>query len=96
MNKVDKSVADYLQMLADNLPVVQYAYKDSVTMTGAELKLTPYADKQEFEDEKEYEVPVPGYNIVNHFRRLCRAWKKNGIEGVKVYTQQFTKPAVFQ
>lgn len=79
-----------LRKLAAKLPVQMYVFRDRVTMTGAELKLTP-AGTPDMEDDKEYTLTMPGYNQVNHFRRLKRIYSKEGVDGVVRYCAPLLK-----
>ena len=82
-----------LKDIAKYLPIAQYTAHETVTMKGHELKLSGYDEMEEykgkFEDDKEYAVPMPAYYQVNHFRRMRKAYQRNGVGGVKKYCQPY-------
>jgi hypothetical protein len=80
-----KPIAQSIRKLAETLPQVFEEKEDKVIMTGEELLLTPYADKQEIQKGMDYEVPVPMYVAVDHYQQLKDRLKKGGIEAVKEY-----------
>lgn len=83
-----KQIIQSIRKLADTLPTVFIEEDDSVHMTGEELLLTPYADTQQLEKQKVYEVPVPKYRAVDHYQQLKDAMKKDGFIGVQRYANE--------
>jgi hypothetical protein len=83
-----KDIAKQLSELADELPTVFETKIGSVLMEGWELNLTTLADKQPFDKDKVYSVPVPEYHAVEHRQQLKDAYKRAGMEGVRQYTKQ--------
>jgi hypothetical protein len=83
-----KDIAKQLSDLADELPTVFDTRIGSVLMSGEELNLTPLGDKQRFDKEQVYSVPVPEYHAVEHRQQLKDAYKRLGMEGVREYTKK--------
>lgn len=92
MHKIPPAIEKIIDKHAASLPTQMYVFSDSVIMTGAELKLSPYAETQkgkELIDERLYVVPMPGYRDVNHRRRMRHAYQQGGIDAVLEYIDQF-------
>jgi hypothetical protein len=80
-----KPIVQSIRKLADELPTVFEEHEDFVDMTGEELKLTPYADRQPLLDDLIYPVPIPKYIAVDHYQQLKDALKKGGVQAVEQY-----------
>lgn len=83
-----KDIAKQLSELADELPTVFEMRMGTTLMTGDELNLTPLGDKQPFERDTVYSVPVPEYHAVEHRQQLKDAYKRSGMQGVRDYTNK--------
>lgn len=83
----DKEDEKLLREYADHLPVVMIETYEVHKMTGAELIEMGYVvmDGKEINPEKKYNYNAPVQIAANHYRRLKRAWIKDGEAGVSKY-----------
>ena len=88
-----KEVEKFIHKLAINLPAVKYAARDKRFVSGSDLILAGH-DKEDknIDPEGRYEIGIPFELPVNHERRLKRAYKRNGKEGLIHYLKPFTQP----
>ena len=56
-----------------------------VTMIGSDIHLSGLDNKDIENDDTEYMIQMPQYYLVNHKRRMVRAFRANGIEGARSY-----------
>lgn len=89
-----KLTALKLKELGQFLPEDHYVSKDSTKVLGKDLELWNLEGKtpEEIDSEKEYTMNIPCYCNVNHGRRIKRAYKANGREGIKAYIKQYIVP----
>ena len=87
-----KNIAKILNETAAKLPTVFNVEQDFVEMSGAELKLTPIADRQELKDDAVYQVPIPKYVAVFHEQQLKDAYKQGGAKAVQDYINKVLQP----
>ena len=82
-----------LREYAAKMPIVMQNAHEVHKMTGAELIEMGYVE-QEGEiiiPEKMYAYNAPVQVAANHYRRLKKAWLKNGQDGLKTYISKITK-----
>ena len=90
---MNKKIAKVLSEIAATLPVIYEEEEDKVLMTGEELNLSGYGEFRTFEKNKVYEVPIPLYRAVEHRQQLKDAFKRDQMQGVHDYIQNFcSKP----
>lgn len=90
-------VEEALKTLADLLPAEQYAFTDNRRISGKDalnsgLELTEEQKEACIKDPKtEFIVPIVSTCLVNHHRRIRRAYKRNGAEGAFNYMKPYLK-----
>jgi hypothetical protein len=85
--KLSKEDEKILRAYCSQMPTLTQATCEIHTMTGAELKDIGYVEdknKPLIDDEK-YEFRYPVILGNNHYRRLKKAWLKDGEPGLKKY-----------
>lgn len=91
--KLTPDVILELRGIAKHLPYARYAVMSSYEMSGADLKLSGYGEMPEYkdklEDDKIYAIPAPAYYQVNHFRRMKKAYLREGVPGVVKYCKPY-------
>lgn len=88
MNK--KQIDAWLKLQAAKLPLIGYKTKETHLVAGQEAnELTDGTDANplgdRFNDEGVYRRKYPVINTVNHYRRMRKAYKDNGMQGVHDY-----------
>ena len=85
-----------IRAIAKILPVRQYEVNSRAKVSGEDLLLCGHKEVEgkAIEKDGEYVMPMPFYNEVNHYRRLKKAFTKNGLNGVKSYVARFVKDKV--
>lgn len=95
MHRLSDSEVRELRGIASNLPPDTYIAHGDEVMTGDEMALSGYDEmpefKGKFEKDKKYSVPVPVIVQVNHYRRLKRAYLRDGIKGVQNYITPYLR-----
>lgn len=96
--KQKKQVKKLILEIADKLPQVFDTVLENEEMLGSELKLTPIQteDGSQLEDDKKYLIKVPTYIASNHARRMWRAYKQRGAQGIGDYVARVNKLALSQ
>jgi hypothetical protein len=74
------TVEQFIRDMAKKLPQQSYTVTDRVTLQGTDARLADVKeiDGQPVDPEKEYTMTLPRVHIVNHKRRMRRAYKKGG------------------
>ena len=77
----------FLQELSKQIPLITYTATEKVIMNGEDAQLcqTTIEDTQKFDPEKMYTVSMPVIRDMKHYRRIKRAFKRHGGEGVLHY-----------
>jgi len=88
-----KNIEKVLKGLAGQLPKTSYNALEVSSIKGENVKLSGLELPQgmEIEEGKEYKFKVPVIIQSSHSRRIRRAYKSSGIEGVVKYVLQFVK-----
>ena len=55
------------------------------TITGRDIHLSGLDPTDIDNDDTEYMIQMPTYQLVNHKRRMVRAFNSNGMDGAKAY-----------
>lgn len=73
------------------LPEMSYTVKSHTDVTGEDLLLCDYKfeDGRDIIPEEIYKFDCPLILPVNHYKRLRKAFKRNGGQGVANYLSQF-------
>ncbi len=76
-----------LKAYAARMPVVMHNTHEVHIMTGAELLEMGYVEHEgeKLIPAKKYHFNTPVQLAANHFRRLKRAWLKDGESGIRKY-----------
>lgn len=89
--KTNPELLQALRIIASKLPMVNCETRERHLMLGKEileLETVKEIDGKPINPEKHYLMIYPVFIISNHYRRLKRAWIKNGREGVQHYISQ--------
>lgn len=89
-----KLIANRLKEIANALPLVFEWEQGTTIMKGWELNLTPLADSQTFEKDRDYVVAVPQMRALMHEQQLKDAYKKEGEAGIKKYVVSVCKKEI--
>jgi hypothetical protein len=71
-----------ISLIADRLPARSYSVAEKVKVSAEDSKLAGH-------EEAEHVMTIPRYHEVNHKRRMIRAYKKHGLEGIENYLSLF-------
>ncbi len=82
---MSKKAINQLVNIAKTLPDKFDISYHPVTMIGRDIHLSGLDPTDINNDDTEYLIKMPQYNIVNHKRRMVRAFRSNGIEGARSY-----------
>jgi hypothetical protein len=96
--KFNKNDERLLRAYADKMPIVFHNTHEVHYMTGAEILDFGHVVKEgeKLDPEKKYAYNMPVQLAANHYRRLKRAWLKNGEEGIKQYVSHIAQLALNQ
>lgn len=86
--KLSTAVHETLLHIANELPQLNINCHEKHYLRGEEILADGIIDEIEGEKiipEKIYMMRYPVIMAANHYRRLKRAWIKNGLEGVHAY-----------
>jgi len=86
-----KEIQKELREIADKMPIVFYTVPTSEPYTGKELKLTAIQEDSKgrpLEDDQIYMVKSQMDIASNHYRRMKKAYLKDGAAGVKAYCEK--------
>lgn len=93
--KIPKEDLQVLRAIAAKLDPLEetYTIRGQAIVKGKDLKLGGEKEATEqlgtIVDDKDYRLSSPVDFEVNHLRRLKKAYKRNGMEGVKEYTKPY-------
>jgi hypothetical protein len=92
--KINTNAQRFIDGVCMQLPVDGYSVKDTCKVSGEDVLLsnTNEINGEEVDPEKEYLMNIPRYHSVNHKRRMKRAFKTNGLDGLISYLKKYTKP----
>ncbi len=96
---INPNLSRALRIIAGQLPMVNQETCEKHRLTGAEV--LEETEIREFEgkpiDPKEvYIMPMPVLIAANHYRRLKKAWKRAGRDGVQHYMRRIEKIKIEQ
>lgn len=82
-----------LQIYCKKLPIIQTQTHEVHLLTGKELQEMGYVEHegQVIDPEKTYRYNAPVLLAANHYRRLKRAWMRNGQVGIENYLREVKK-----
>ncbi len=104
MDKLSKEKRENLfKMMAKNLPLDVYTYKERYKITGQDVELIgveniefeippDILEQMKEEPEKEFNLTGGAVHDKNHLRRIRRAYKRSGKKGVIAYIKPYLKP----
>lgn len=84
MRRITAEIEMKIRKLASSMPVDYFGSKSMDTISGSELLLSGHkqVEGEDINPDKQYLLPVPVYLMKNHERRLRRAYKGEGREGI--------------
>ena len=87
LNKISKEDERLLREYAGKLPVIMYNTHEVHIVEGSELIELNYDDPKDgkIKADKKYFVNMPVQIAANHYRRLKKAWLKDGQKGLQAY-----------
>jgi len=82
-----------IRAIAKMLPTTSYATSEYQEISGEDLLLSGNKEVggKPVESEKTYSMRVPVLNEENHYRRMKRAFRASGSEGIKRYLKRFVE-----
>lgn len=91
--EVDKEDLEILKAYTDQMPVIMNQTHEVHRMTGEELIEMGYAERdgEKINPKKTYLYNAPVLMAANHYRRLKRAWLRDGEAGIKAYLIEVAK-----
>ena len=92
--KVDKGMQNALRIVAGKLPMVNEPTCEKHFVKGSELIELGTVDTVEGKKiipDKMYEMTMPVFILVNHYRRLKKIYRKAGAVGVQRYVNQMAR-----
>ena len=89
---MNKTIKEHLKLVANTLPqdvdnITHKHFRTGVEM--AESGLTHLISKKEVDPLETYLHGKVEKQQINHYRRLKRAYQKNGMDGVNIYVQKY-------
>lgn len=89
---MNKNTLKSITAIAENLAITMYTVKDRVEISGKDLLLgdTKEVEGEPVDPDKTYIMEMPMQIASNHKRRMKRAYKRGGVEGVINYLKPFT------
>lgn len=104
MDKLSKEKRENLfKMMAKNLPLDVYTYKEGYKITGHDVELIgveniefdippDIMEEMKEDPEKEFNLTGGAVHDKNHLRRIRRAYKRGGKKAVIAYIKPYLKP----
>jgi len=90
--KLTTEVKEVFKAISVILPVDNEVFTDRLTMKGEDILLGDPEGMgmktEEIDPEKDYPITMPGFRIIEatrHYKRLCKAAKRNGVNGISQY-----------
>lgn len=86
--KLDKKINDYLTAIAMKLPIVKEESCEKHLVKGSEILewgTITEIDGHPINPEKDYLYSFPIVVYTDHLKRLQRAWKRKGPDGISEY-----------
>lgn len=95
-SRMTSSEQKKIRAMAKLLPETSYITNERVEIKGEDLLLSGQKEVEgkEIEPDKIYCMKAPVYNEANHYRRMKRAFGKNGRDGIKAYLNLFSKTKI--
>lgn len=85
--KLSKQDEKILRAYVSQMPVITIDTCETHIMTGQELKEIGYVEKEPLKNDVKYKYKYPVIIAANHYRRLKKAWLKDGEAGLKKYLE---------
>ena len=91
--KLTKEEEKVLRSYVKQMPVFTDNCCEVHIMTGLELKEMGYVEKEgkPLIDDAKYNFRYPVIMAINHYRRIKKAWLKDGEDGLKNYFENIKK-----
>ncbi len=88
--KLTKWEEKLLRAYSLEMPIIAEDSVEVHVMTGKELKEFGYVEQEgkPLIDDKKYDYKYPVVIAANHYRRLKKAWLKDGEDGLKKYFER--------
>ncbi len=86
---MNNEIARKLNQIADGMPILFKWVEVPEVFTGKELNLTPLGEFERFDPAASYTVLMPAQKATEHRQQIKDAYKRGGMEAVKVYHSNF-------
>lgn len=87
---IDDRTREQILFLAKGLPLTFVNTHEYHIMTKEELDEMGYVGAQKLKDGR-YRYKAPVQLAMNHYRRMCRAYQRDGYEGVEAHIDYINK-----
>lgn len=85
---MSKSIIEQIVGIAKTLPERFDVSYHPCLISGSDIHLSGLDPTDIKNDDTEYMIQMPTYQLVNHKRRMVRAFNSNGIEGTRAYVNK--------
>ena len=87
-----KDVEKFINNIVDQLPIIfDYIITPNVEITGEDIHLSGLDSTDVENSDRIYYISMPFYYPINHKRRLKKAFKSNGVDGMRNYINKISK-----